>query len=47
MLDTETGTVAEHLYRKLGYVEVGKIPEFAISPGGGLKSETFFYKQLL
>lgn len=47
MTDTETGTVAEALYRKLGYVEIGKIPDFAISPGGGLRAETFFYKQLL
>ncbi|PKS09113.1 hypothetical protein jhhlp_003727 [Lomentospora prolificans] len=46
MTDTESGTVAENLYRKLGYVEVGRIPNYAISPGGGLKSETFFYKQL-
>ena len=46
MADTETGTGAEELYKKLGFVEVGKIPGFSKSPAGGLRSETFFYKQL-
>jgi GNAT superfamily N-acetyltransferase len=46
MLDTETDSVAEEVYKKLGYTEVGKIPNYGISPAGGTKSETFFYKQL-
>lgn len=46
MADTESGTVAEEMYRNLGFVEVGKIPNFANSPAGGLRDETFFYKQL-
>lgn len=46
MGDTETGTAAEEMYRKLGFVEVGKIPGFSTSPAGGLRDETFFYKQL-
>ena len=46
MSDTESGTLAEDMYRKFGFVEVGKIPAFAKSPAGGLRSETFFYKHL-
>ena len=46
MADTESGTVSEGMYRKFGFVEVGKIPAFAKSPAGGLRSETFFYKHL-
>jgi hypothetical protein len=46
MADTETGTVAEEMYRKLGFTEAGKIPGYSLSPAGGLKSETFFYKHL-
>jgi len=46
MVDTETGSPAEEIYKKFGYVEVGKIPNYSISPDGELKNETFFYKQL-
>lgn len=47
MLDTETGSVAEEVYRKFGYIELGKVPNYSISPGGGQKTETFFYKHLV
>lgn len=46
MADTESGNGADELYRKVGFVEVGKIPRFAHSPAGGLRDETFFYKDL-
>jgi len=47
MLDTETGSPAEEFYKRLGYVEVGKIPKYGISPlNRELKDATFFYKQL-
>lgn len=46
MLDTETGSPAELLYQKLGYVELGKIPNYGLSPAGEMKDGTFFYKQL-
>ncbi|KKA31134.1 hypothetical protein TD95_000596 [Thielaviopsis punctulata] len=46
MLDTESGSAAEHLCRRLGWTELGQIPNFGLSPGGGLRNETFFYKQL-
>ncbi|CAL8577765.1 hypothetical protein XPA_003582 [Xanthoria parietina] len=47
MLDTETGSPAEQFYPDLGYVKVGVIPNYGISPKDGtLKPETFFYKDL-
>jgi hypothetical protein len=45
-LDTETGSAAEEVYKKLGYEEYGKIPKYGLSPAGDLKDGTFFYKQL-
>jgi hypothetical protein len=47
MVDSETGSPAEEVYKKLGFTEIGKVPKYGISPAGGeLKDETFFYKQL-
>ena len=46
VLDTEEGSVAETLYRKCGYTEVGKIPKYAISATGSLISTVVFYKLL-
>ncbi|KFA67744.1 hypothetical protein S40285_00962 [Stachybotrys chlorohalonatus IBT 40285] len=46
LLDTETGGVAEQVYKKLGYVEIGQVPNYGMSPSGELKGGTFFYKQL-
>ncbi|MET4223990.1 GNAT superfamily N-acetyltransferase [Oerskovia enterophila] len=45
-LDTETGSLAESLYRRWGWSEVGAIPGFAKVAGGALVSTTIFYKQL-
>ncbi|WP_407652793.1 GNAT family N-acetyltransferase [Amycolatopsis cynarae] len=45
-LDTETGSVAEGLYRRDGWTPVGTIPGFAHSPGGTLRPTTIFYKHL-
>lgn len=45
-LDTETGSLAEALYRRWGWSEVGAIPGFAKVAGGALVSTTIFYKQL-
>jgi GNAT superfamily N-acetyltransferase len=45
-LDTETGSLAESLYRRWGWTEVGAVPGFARSTGGALVSTTIFYKQL-
>jgi hypothetical protein len=38
--------VAEQVYKKLGYVEIGQVPNYGMSPSGELKGGTFFYKQL-
>lgn len=46
LLDTETGSSAEAIYKKLGYVEVGRVPAYGMSPTGELKDGTFLYKQL-
>ena len=46
-LDTRQGDVAEHLYRRLGWTEVGAIPGFALDPDGTqLHGTVIFYKQL-
>ena len=45
-LDTETGSLAESLYRRWGWSEVGAVPGFAKVAGGALVSTTIFYKQL-
>ncbi|KAJ6460643.1 acetyltransferase [Mycena sanguinolenta] len=46
-LDTDTESAAEIVYRKLGYIELGIIPNHGISPpDGSLIASTFFWKQL-
>ncbi|PFH62580.1 hypothetical protein XA68_13000 [Ophiocordyceps unilateralis] len=46
LLDTETDSPAEAVCKKLGYVELGRIPMYGISPSGDLRDGTFFYKHL-
>lgn len=47
VLDTIVGTPAEHVYPRLGYIRIGVIPRFGISPkDGSLVDELFFYKDL-
>ncbi|MFG2874933.1 GNAT family N-acetyltransferase [Streptomyces sp. NPDC048337] len=43
-LDTETGSGAEHVYRRAGWTEVGTIPDYATDPAGRLHPTTLFYK---
>jgi GNAT superfamily N-acetyltransferase len=45
-LDTETGSGAETLYRKLGWTRAGEIPDFAYRPDGELRPTSFYYKRL-
>ncbi len=47
VLDTRRGDIASNLYRKLGYIEAGEIPQFAKSASGRLDATVYFYKQLL
>jgi ribosomal protein S18 acetylase RimI-like enzyme len=46
VLDTRSGDVSSDLYRSMGYVEVGRIPRYALSSSGQLDSTVFFYKEL-
>jgi acetyltransferase len=46
VLDTRRGDTADRLYRKLGWVEAGVIPQFAISAAGTLDDTVIFYKLL-
>ncbi|HEX2689656.1 MAG TPA: GNAT family N-acetyltransferase [Kofleriaceae bacterium] len=45
VLDTMRGDVAEALYRKLGWIEAGAIPDYAIY-GDGFVETVVFYKHL-
>ncbi|MFC8261415.1 GNAT family N-acetyltransferase [Streptomyces sp. NPDC057291] len=44
VLDTETGSPAERLYRSTGWTECGSIPDYAGDPAGTLKPTTIYYK---
>ncbi len=44
VLDTRQGDTAERLYRKMGYIEAGVIPDFALSSQGTLDATVIFYK---
>ena len=46
VLDTRQGDIASNLYNKLGYIEAGQIPDFAMSASGKLAPTVFFYKRL-
>ncbi|MDI1461397.1 GNAT family N-acetyltransferase [Catellatospora sp. KI3] len=46
LLDTETGSDAEHLYRAAGWTAYGVVPDYAADPGGTLRACTFFFKRL-
>jgi ribosomal protein S18 acetylase RimI-like enzyme len=45
-LDTEQGSDAERLYRRLGYIEAGVIPRYAATTAGALIATVIFYKEL-
>jgi GNAT superfamily N-acetyltransferase len=46
VLDTQVGSVAEAVYRHLGWQPAGQIPDYATSPNGVLHATVYFYKQL-
>ncbi|HVE85735.1 MAG TPA: GNAT family N-acetyltransferase [Myxococcales bacterium] len=46
VLDTESGSAGERLYSRSGWVKIGEIPGYALSPDGVPKAASFFYKQL-
>ncbi|MEU5095229.1 GNAT family N-acetyltransferase [Streptomyces sp. NPDC020996] len=45
-LDTETDSLAEHLYRSAGWTRVGAIPDYAAAPDGALRPTSVYYKRL-
>ena len=46
VLDTRDGDPSNQLYQSLGFVEVGKIPNYCRSEKGGFDATVVYYKQL-
>lgn len=46
VLDTASDS-AERLYQRTGWIECGRIPGYALLPGGEPCATTYFYKQLV
>ena len=46
VLDTREGDPSNFLYSSMGYIEAGKIPNYAKSASGELHASVFYYKEL-
>ncbi|TVY08582.1 GNAT family N-acetyltransferase [Paenibacillus cremeus] len=46
VLDTRAGDPSNTLYQSLGYIEAGRIPNYAMSADGSLHETVYYYKQL-
>lgn len=46
ILDTQTGSAADRLYRAEGWTPFGTVPDYAADPDGELRPTTFFFKSL-
>ncbi|MFG3531839.1 GNAT family N-acetyltransferase [Streptomyces sp. NPDC047917] len=46
VLDTESGSPAEGLYRSAGWTQCGSIPDYAEDPAGVLRPTTLYYKAI-
>ncbi|MGW4808480.1 N-acetyltransferase family protein [Kitasatospora sp. NPDC004272] len=46
LLDTQTGSPAEHLYRTAGWTAFGTVPGHSATPDGVLADTTYYYKRL-
>ena len=46
LLDTQTGSAAEYLYRSAGWTPFGTVPGHAATPDGVLADTTYYYKRL-
>ncbi|MCF3124868.1 GNAT family N-acetyltransferase [Streptomyces arenae] len=46
VLDTETGSPAESLYERAGWIRSGTIPDYATDPAGNLHPTTLFHRRL-
>ena len=47
MLDTESGSAGDKLYRSCGWIAIGGVPNHAYRPDGRLAETTLFYKTLV
>ncbi len=47
MLDTESGSAGDKLYRSCGWIAIGGVPDHAYRPEGRLAETTLFYKTLV
>jgi ribosomal protein S18 acetylase RimI-like enzyme len=45
-LDTRAGDTAEALYRGMGWIEAGRIPDYARNADGTLCDTLYFYKRV-
>lgn len=45
-LDAKSGGAAHRLYRRLGWTELGTIPDYALDPDGSPHDAVFFYKRI-
>lgn len=46
LLDTESGSAGDRLYRTCGWTVYGRVPDHAFTPDGRLAETTMFYKRL-
>ncbi len=46
VLDTATGSDAERLYQRLGWLRVGEVTGYALWPDGRPCATTYYYKPL-
>lgn len=46
MAETESGSIAEKVFKNLGYAEIGKVPNYSLNASGELKDVVFLYKTL-
>ncbi|MER5421344.1 GNAT family N-acetyltransferase [Streptosporangium roseum] len=46
ILDTVTGSAADHLYLATGWTRYGIVPGYAVDPAGSPEDCSFYYKQL-
>ena len=46
MLDTQTASAGDHLYRSRGWTELGVVPGHALTPDGTPAPTTFFFKHV-
>jgi len=46
LLDTTTGSDADRLYRRLGWIPFGEVPNHALTADGALSNTTYFFKDL-